>query len=381
MGLDTAQVVETLDAMGLLELDDDGPWETPDPTGDFDACDIAWDEIQVPDQVANPLADSDWEAATVELNERRSGQPFLPPSDVFDVLAWYLPIHFYGPGWGIYIRESAVFDLAASIRSYLPPPRQNHFEVIAGSIRAALGVLFHHEVFHHKVESLATRLEVIEHGKRYAPYTKKVYEKIQRTHPVDLLEEALACAEAYRRPLTEAVYRRGIPADVLRARREMLRRWFGTLPDGYNQASKYTGQAFETARNGLASQVHEAVERPMRRVDEWDLVPHAFHGLFNCLTATWVLVPVGTRPIIPWFSRSPRPLSISTKSLVSALEADGYGIVRGAKGSHLKLRAKGRRTIILPANREALSPRVLSTTAEALGLHSIRDIETFVKAR
>ena len=34
---------------------------------------------------------------------------------MLDVLAWYAPIHTHRKNWGIYIRESAVLDLAGRI--------------------------------------------------------------------------------------------------------------------------------------------------------------------------------------------------------------------------------------------------------------------------
>ena len=84
------------------------------------------------------------------------------------------------------------------------------------------------------------------------------------------------------------------------------------------------------------------------------------------------MVPLGADPIIPWFGESAPRLSISTDALVKLAMSEGYAIVPGGKGSHINLHAAGRPMIILPANRESLSPKVLSSVATALGRPSIR---------
>jgi predicted RNA binding protein YcfA (HicA-like mRNA interferase family) len=109
-------------------------------------------------------------------------------------------------------------------------------------------------------------------------------------------------------------------------------------------------------------------------------MPLGFGGLFNCKTATHVLVPVGTSPIIPWFNRSPRPLSVSTRSVIRTLCEAGYAVLPGGKGSHIKLKKPGHPTLHVPANREALSPGVLRSVAEALGYPSIRDLAAVTQA-
>ncbi|MCI4674338.1 hypothetical protein [Candidatus Mycolicibacterium alkanivorans] len=43
--------------------------------------------------------------------------------DILDALAWYTPIHYFGLGSAIYIREATVFVVAAAILNRLPAPR------------------------------------------------------------------------------------------------------------------------------------------------------------------------------------------------------------------------------------------------------------------
>ncbi|MHB1594777.1 MAG: hypothetical protein ACYCU3_11415 [Streptosporangiaceae bacterium] len=294
---------------------------------------------------------------------------------MFDALAWYLPIHSFGYAWAIYVRESAVITLAAAVLSRVDPARREEFDAMHGAVRAGLSILYLHEAFHHKVESFAIRLEVIEHAKRYGPYFREVFGPLRNAGSDDLLEEALACAEIVRRMRSEDVYTRSIPGDVRRAARMMLADWLPTLPPGYRQAPRYIpSPAFDNARNMLSSQIHEARHRPMRRHDEWMLAPHAYQGLFNYKTVTHVVVPIGAEPIIPWFDQPVPALSISSKEMIKLVSTQGYTIVPAGKGSHVKLRAHGRPMIIIPDNRESLSYRVLSSVAAALDLPSVKGL-------
>lgn len=384
MPLNTVVVVSTLDDMDMLDLDGSGPWPgEPDPEVE-DAYPVSWGEVDAPLRdgvVSEDDLPNQWGEAIDTVLTRASGGPNLPPPDVFDALAWYLPIHYFGMSWGIYIREDAVLDLAACILRKLPPPRRGALPAVFGAVRSALGVLFLHEVFHHKIESFATRLEVVERQRRYCPYTDGVYRPLAKSGSDDLLEEALAVAESARRLRREQVYRRGIPDDVQVAAAQMLADWFPTLPPGYRMGPKFDGDPeFADARNRLSCEVHEARQHPLRRTEEWDLMPLGHGGLFNCKTATHVLVPVGTTPIIPWFDRAPRPLVVSTKDMLKALRADGYEVVPGGKGSHIKLKKPGEPTLHLPANREALSPGVLRNVANALGHRSIQDLAKAVRS-
>lgn len=379
MGLATPEVVGTLDALDLLNLDDPGPWPG-EPEGES-AWTVDWTSVEEP--LADRLdtlspensIDRGWAEVREELLTRAGKGLHVPPPDVLDSLAWYLPIHNFGYGWGIYVRESAVLEFAGVVLSRVDASRRGDLDAIWGAVRAGMAILYLHEAFHHKVESFAIRLEIVEHARRHQPYFRGVYGKLRAAASDDLLEEALACAEMHRR-MQERVYRSSIPEDVLKAARKTVLDWLPTLPPGYRKSPAYIrNESFDKAINVLSSQIHEGREHPMRRPEEWNLMPHGYHGLFNCKTVTHVLVPVGAKPIIPWFGESAVPLSISTDEMVKLAMSEGYAIVAGGgKGSHIKLQAIGRPMIILPANRGSLSPKVLSSVATALRRSSIRDL-------
>ena len=246
MGLATPEVVGTLDALDLLDLDGPGHWPG-EPDGES-AWAVDWPRAEESwrrdDELSVDPAGRIWGEAREELLSRAGRGVHVPPPDVFDALAWYLPIHNFGYGWGIYIRESAVLMLGGSVLSRIEPSRRGEYDAIYGAVRAGLSILYLHEAFHHKVESFAIRLEIIEHARRHRPYFQGVYGQLRAAQSDELIEEALACAEIVRRMATEDVYKRSIPPDVRRAARATMGEWLPTLPSGYRRAPAYAATRF-----------------------------------------------------------------------------------------------------------------------------------------
>ena len=167
------EVVDTLVEMDLVDLDSDGPW--PGDPDDADAYEPDWTQIHPKDSDLGASLDRapGRPNAYDEIQQRASSGFLVPPPDVLDALAWYTPIHYFGLGSAIYIRETAVFDVAAAIVNRLPEPEREVHANLAGASRAAMSVLYLHEAYHHKIESLAIRLEMVERARRYLPYSKE----------------------------------------------------------------------------------------------------------------------------------------------------------------------------------------------------------------
>lgn len=364
------EVVDTLVDMDLVDLDSNGPW--PGDPEDADIYEPDWSQIHPNDRMADaPLDTAIGQSVVIdEVRKRASGGFVVPPPDVLDALAWYTPIHYFGLGSAIYIRESAVFDVAAAILNRLPEPERGQPANVTGACRAAMSVLYLHEAYHHKIESLAIRFEMVERTRRYLPYSKGVYIPLNEQGSDDVLEEALACAEMYRRFKKEDLYRRGVPKGVRDATIAMLPEWFRTLPPSYREAGRYLhDRTFDYAQRTLMSQVHEAAAEPRRAASEWNLAPHLLRGLFDCQRITHVLVPKGEQPILPWIGHSPALPSISSKKAIRHLEDRGWKIDPGrGMGSHVRLKHVGKQTLTIPGNRESLSPVVLKSIAAALGV-------------
>jgi predicted RNA binding protein YcfA (HicA-like mRNA interferase family) len=357
--------------LDVVDLDGEGPW--PGEPDDADVYEPDWSQVHPKQSDATDLPmDMPSMASAVfnEVRERARGGFKVPPPDVLDALAWYTPIHYFGTGAAIYIREAAVVTVAVSIMSALDPVEREKWPNVMGSMRAAMSALYLHEAFHHKIESLAIRFEVIERERRYLPYDDNVVIPLLRQRSDDVLEETLACAEMYRRFKDEPVYLKGVPYPVRGATLQMLPLWFETLPPSYNQAGKYLKDSkFDLALLGLMSQVQEATITPKRDAIEWDLAPHQIRGLFNCQAITHVLVPLGQEPILPWIGDVRALPSISTRKAVQLLQKQGWQIIAGrGNGSHIWLERNGGQPVNLPANRERLAPGRLKEIASALGV-------------
>ncbi|BBX37116.1 hypothetical protein MMAG44476_37818 [Mycolicibacterium mageritense DSM 44476 = CIP 104973] len=370
------EVVDTLVEMDLVDLDSDGPW--PGDPDDADAYEPDWTQIHPKDSDLGASLDRapGRPNAYDEIQQRASSGFLVPPPDVLDALAWYTPIHYFGLGSAIYIRETAVFDVAAAIVNRLPEPEREVRENLAGASRAAMSVLYLHEAYHHKIESLAIRFEMVERTRRYLPYSKEVYIPLIQQGSDDVLEEALACAEMYRRFKTESLYRRGVPKLVREATLAMLPEWFQTLPPSYREAARYfSDRKFDRAQRELMSQLHEASADPRRAADEWSLAPHLCRGLFDCQRITHVLVPRGKEPILPWIGHTRALPSVSSRRAIQRLENQGWKVDPGrGKGSHIRLKHAEKQALTIPANRESLSPPVLKSIAHALGVR-LMDLE------
>jgi predicted RNA binding protein YcfA (HicA-like mRNA interferase family) len=369
--LTAAVVLETLIDLNLVDLDSDGPWPGEPDEGDIYEPD--WTQLHParPDLEAAPM-DNPGLAGSVyeEVHRRATGGFKVPPPAIIDALAWYTPIHYFGLGMAIYVRESAVLDVGAAILNQLEPSEREDEANVTGACRAAMSVLYLHEAFHHKIESLAIRYEMVERTRRYLPYSGNVVIPLLKQRSDDVLEEALACAEMYRRFDTEPLYGRGIPEPVRKATLRMLVEWFPTLPPSYRQAVHYLyDHEFEPALNTLMSQVQEATTTPKRHSTEWDLATHVHRGLFNVRQITHIIVPFGQTPVLPWIGHVPALPSVSTRKAIKLLEREGWKAdARRGKGSHILMKHPDKRPLPIPANRESLTPGILGSLARALGV-------------
>jgi predicted RNA binding protein YcfA (HicA-like mRNA interferase family) len=292
----------------------------------------------------------------------------------WDVAAWYQPIHFFGPDWGIYIKEAAIRQTAVNIARFHPRnfPGCHAPRLLRALIRSAAYVYFLHEQFHHKIESLGFRLEVIAQRPIYVPYTHGVYRRLVGSD--DLLEEALANADCVRR-LEEPRYAAWIPASVQEATRRYLLARFPLDPPGYRVASRFTtSSAFDSGRQKLQSQVLEGSVTGKHNAADWQCAPQMTRSFFSVESDMWTVVPPGATSILP--TRASLPVrTTSTARLIQLLVSKGYQVVNGGKGSHVKLKNGGNMTVILPGGRDNLSPGVVRAALRALGGYSLQDLD------
>lgn len=156
------------------------------------------------------------EQATEEFGDRlRDARSVGVP---VDFLAWYSPMTFYGAQFGIVIRRSGVKLLADDL----------HMLGVAKDLAIAVAevFLYHHELFHHKVELRAIAMEFLTHQPVYMRYHRNVYLPLSNPLSDDLLEESLAQAAGLRGlsvPNVATKTRRPVSSAQLRMARAALR--------------------------------------------------------------------------------------------------------------------------------------------------------------
>ena len=303
------------------------------------------------------------EITSNDQRRRRELRPIAPEPHC----AWYCPIHFFGHGWGIYIREQCILEAALDIASFV---NWRSVKLRKGTIanhllRSAFYIFFLHEQFHHKVESFGLRLLVATGTDRYRPYKKNVYRRVFGTS--GCLEESLANAESYRR-LTEDRYSKRVDPIIRAGVRDYLKASMAIQPSGYREGLKHlTESTFKKGLHHLQSSILEGAQQPKMTSRHWEVAPNMITALKKIVDDIYVVLPAGAKPIFTP-SRVDPGVSVSSRDLERALvRYHGYRVVSGGKGSHVKLHKLGSSTVILPGNRPVLSLGVIKSVLQALG--------------
>lgn len=131
------------------------------------------------------------------------------PPPAIDVLAYYLPFHFYADKWGIYVRASGILSVAFMLASASGRALSNDLLNLAASI------LVQHERFHFFSEIACSRAELVLPDELYRHYF--------HDRRATAIEEALCNAYVLRTVL------RGRPTDV----RDQVEQWMLTQGPGY----------------------------------------------------------------------------------------------------------------------------------------------------
>lgn len=348
----------------VLEVDHGRLFPTRRPVDrgqqDFEVFGDEWD-----------LRDDDAESV---LGPSRNSSPGAPPE--WDVWAWYQPIHFFGPRWGIFIREVGMLECARRVGSTLPPwLRSTHRPSLLAKalVRAAFSALFLHEQYHHKTESFAIRLHVVERRPVYPTYHRDVYRRTAGT--ASQIEEGLANADSWFR-VAKDPYARWMGRTITRATKDYLDASFSVATGGYaNAVNLLTPFDFEAEQHELFVQVQDGTTPARATPSEFGIATHINRSLFTVTQRIWTVVPAGGRSVLPTHA----PIApLKTRRLERFIKLNGWVPVPGAgKGSHRKFRDATGRMIILPESKDVSLP-VLRTTSDTLGM-SIRDLEAMAR--
>lgn len=374
-GLSDLDVITTIEGYGFTNRAQT-PWrgEEPDqwdayPVEIGDLPDFGQDDVRASDVGGVNDSQRVWDSLGDRIFSQSRGPERLPPPGPVDALAWYLPFHYYGPDWGIYIKEAEVLNIAAMIKKRLGGGPSDWREA-QQLCRVALSALYLHEAFHHKIESFATRLEISRLSPVYLRYDELVFRPLLGTD--DVLEEAIACFEMHSRLRNEKSFHGNVRAAVKSAALDFIQDWTLALPPGYRRG---TDRRLPGELGALMSQVAHGSQSLKQNPDDWGVASQMIRGLFNKNLVAHVVVPVGTTPVIPWLDAA-RFVSISTRELERHITRDvGYSFERQT-GSHKYYYCPNRPRIQIPENRESLAPRDLRRAAETLGYKDIRELKS-----
>jgi len=230
---------------------------------------------------------------------------------VWETCAWYQPIHFFGPRWGIYIKEDCVCRAACRFARFVPRHDQHLFTRRGWFDRLSLAALltyYYHEHYHHRVESLGFRLHVVLGRSCYRPYMTNIY-RVLKTNlgsyptgpyingwdPDEQIEEALANANSYRHTHLRGSLRAKVSKPGIRAWQRGLMWQFRHDPPGYRKAYRYlTPREFRGGENVLKERMVSA-SLAAGPVSKWDFTPDMTKGFFERRTKFWGVIDRGGR--------------------------------------------------------------------------------------
>lgn len=375
------EIVDLLERNEALSLDDPAqPWPGLDVDEEVDVLEVDWRRL-FPGRVRDRgnadwelYGDDDWSLPGAAIDRILSGEDLGAGATVrvpgWDVCAWYQPIHFHGFDWGIYIYDHCILDIAASVYLRLGSPPLT-MPLAKTLVRAGFAALFLHEQYHHKVESAAIRMLVVQQSDAYLRYMARVYMPSDGTD--DQIEEGLANADSWFRVADEP-YSVWLGKAVRTALQEYLRDCFRVAPPGYRLAGRIIDdQRYYADQSELLARLQEGTLHPKRPVP-WDfmIATHLTHSLFSVRQDLWSITTRGSSPLLP--TKGASLPQVSTRNVERVLTDRGWVKAKGrGKGSHRVYRDGGARTVVLP-DRKDLSPAVLRNTAKALGLKNAAEL-------
>jgi len=281
------------------------------------------------------------------------------------ILAWYQPIHYYGYDWGIFITSEGLLEFASNIACYIKKLEPLIAEKL---VYAAFCVLYSHEKFHHRMESFAIRLHVVESKACYRKYSKSVYKNAISTG-TSAKEEKLAMASMFREIL-DVSKSRVLGKEVTRATREYLIDLFASVNSSYSGAGfvvkdkQYAQELWQ-----LQSEIQEATTTPTRSVFEWEYAPQITSPLFRISQNIWEITPPNQSHVLP----RGNPIAVPRRKVEKILKESGYIEIRSAgNGGHVKWRGPNGEMMILPAGSEIFGSTV-SSIAKSLRI-TVREL-------
>lgn len=266
---------------------------------------------------------------------RQSGAPVPPP----DALGFYLPFHFYYHNnlWGVYLIAEGVEKLASILQNF--SGRGGKQLSKRNAMVAARLFIYHHEAFHHNVESFATRLEVTHRQPLYKRGFLSLY-KEQLSEGAST-EEGLATGYALRK-----VYK-AFKGQVLSGVQRGLKAYVKMLPPSYQSGLELVdNNDFRPRRGEFAEENHgRSLPHADKAPELWRLFGQGFRGIAQINSFTNYLVSRHSS-LFRRTSFDARPLSMS-KVKKRLKDLVGLELKRQGKGSHEVWMTESGQTVML----------------------------------
>ena len=355
--------------------------EKPESNSDFDEGFEEFDPFEALDDYLREMRGGRDISVPDNSNDRPGrSYPDKHPPEPF--CAWYCPVHYFGPDWGIYIREDCTIRQAYEIARHLHIGRRargSRWKLAENLIRASFYAFYLHEQFHHKVESFAFRLLVSTQADCYRPYQSSVYVPNFRT--LHCIEESLANADSVRR-LNEPRYKERLSPAVREALKSYLRQSIPKQPFSYGLGLDFVPERqHEAGIRELQSQVLTATCPAKFPSQQWLVAKHMIRSAMDIDRRIYAIVPRGYSPVLPWRHIQPAPTTSSRELIQASRKHYGFEEVTGGKGSHVKMKHPDGRTLIIPGDRKNLRPGTLSNTLDTLGGYSLRQLPEVLSGR
>jgi hypothetical protein len=245
---------------------------------ELDVITKAWSSVVAPEKEARRKNKQEFLDA---LLDRRTSSLFLDMKRLpVNAIAFYRPVHLEPFNrWGIYIFVGRLLSYADGVKLSLPFFPQVSKEVL---MHLVLFEMFHHEFYHHLVESAATTIEIIADAMggpilpRYLTYRHRSHGKEFTWHSHQPLEEALANAYAYNSlsfiSRVKAGYRDALVASY---QKNLAAHWQREGP-GYRNAEHYIDGGQVPANGDLLAMVLGSEPYPALEQVAQSVMPNGF---------------------------------------------------------------------------------------------------------
>ena len=208
--------------------------------------------------------EEDYEEETPRSVEERRAFEHRPRRAGVELLAVYLPFHFYPAGhWGIRFFERPMKQFAD--RLHLEFARRGRKESRTRVLKMTTYAVGRHEFQHYLTELEALDLELKQGRSIYRPYWEHVY---KRTYPnADCLEETVATVWKWDNPVIRS------PVAVQQIFRDALRR---NPFSAYSNGAALDSTSVRTVEDALTAQLSQCVRVPRDPPPVWGSLPRPY---------------------------------------------------------------------------------------------------------